>query len=351
MDWKCGFKFIRLGKGKPFLVNEIKFDNTEIRKYCALDFSNEVNATDFNVGSLLTHVNDICICTIATEFDLHNLISATAVSSIGFVNNIEQWEKTKQQAAKTNKITKNQQLPRVYIKSKQTLSLELNGFSAKGHQNRRAVLTAVTENFKLIHSVDIGDILVSVNDINTTELSCLALEDMLAAGVATFEVSKKSLIQHNTALARRSYETARYNSVYQQIRQCWDYAHPCAYCGYVYLESEKARSQCCMNGRALDELYFPQLEVMPLQLFTLATTRIEHMSSNSTYYNNVLALGATGVDNGAGGGFEKMVGDHAIKLNGRTYHFLPKTGGSGGLQYFTFDAMQSSLSSIALFCS
>jgi hypothetical protein len=80
---------------------------------------------------------------------------------------------------------------------------------------------------------------------------------------------------------------------------------------------------------------------MPYDLLNLTTTRIEHMSPNATYYNNVLSLGATGVDNGAGGGFEKIVGDHAIKLNGRTYHYLPKTGGSGGLQYFTFDAMAS----------
>jgi hypothetical protein len=30
-------------------------------------------------------------------------------------------------------------------------------------------------------------------------------------------------------------------------------------------------------------------------------------------------------------------------LNGRTYHYLPKTGGAGGLQYFTFDASQTQI--------
>jgi hypothetical protein len=37
-----------------------------------------------------------------------------------------------------------------------------------------------------------------------------------------------------------------------------------------------------------------------------------------------------------------MVGDHAVKLNGRTYCFLPPArqgvGPSGGLSYFTFDS-------------
>lgn len=62
------------------------------------------------------------------------------------------------------------------------------------------------------------------------------------------------------------------------------------------------------------------------------------MGPKSSYYNNILSMGVTGVDNGKGGGWESIRGDHAVKLNGRTYHFLPKTGGTGGLQYFTWDA-------------
>ncbi|KAJ1400064.1 hypothetical protein B484DRAFT_471263, partial [Ochromonadaceae sp. CCMP2298] len=53
--------------------------------------------------------------------------------------------------------------------------------------------------------------------------------------------------------------------------------------------------------------------------------------------------GATGVDNGKEGGWERVHGKHAVKLNGRTYHYLPKTGGAGGLQYFTFDASQTQI--------
>ena len=35
------------------------------------------------------------------------------------------------------------------------------------------------------------------------------------------------------------------------------------------------------------------------------------------------------------------MGDHALKLNGRLYHYLPKNGGCGGLEYIIFDALQS----------
>jgi hypothetical protein len=57
----------------------------------------------------------------------------------------------------------------------------------------------------------------------------------------------------------------------------------------------------------------------------------------------ICILGATGVDNGNGGGWcHDMVGDHAVKLHGRTYSFLPPAkkgvGPSGGLSYFTFDS-------------
>ena len=60
-------------------------------------------------------------------------------------------------------------------------------------------------------------------------------------------------------------------------------------------------------------------------------------------YIKYFVLGATGVDNGKGGGWcHDMVGAHSVKLNGRTYSFLPPAtagvGPSGGLSYFTFDS-------------
>lgn len=37
---------------------------------------------------------------------------------------------------------------------------------------------------------------------------------------------------------------------------------------------------------------------------------IAHMSRNSARYNGIFSISATGVDNGKGGGWEKMVGSH-----------------------------------------
>jgi hypothetical protein len=71
---------------------------------------------------------------------------------------------------------------------------------------------------------------------------------------------------------------------------------------------------------------------------------LDHMNSSCTSYNNILALAATGVQNfsGTGGWCHDMVGDHAVKLQGRTYHFMPSirggVGPNGGLSYHLFDA-------------
>ena len=143
---------------------------------------------------------------------------------------------------------------------------------------RLAVLSAVTVEFSRLHKVGLGDLLSSVNGISTKLLSASEMESVLENNIVSFEVMTK------LADARRQ--------AYQTISQSWDYENPCAFCGYVYLKSDKLRTQCCMSGRALDAKSFPTLLPLPPLLDHLARNRINHMSSNSTYYSNMLALGA-----------------------------------------------------------
>ena len=119
-----------------------------------------------------------------------------------------------------------------------------------------------------------------------------------------------------------------------------DYGNPCQYCNYIHLKGATAgqKSKCCMNGAALVEP-FPQLHFLPPYMLHLARDRILHMGRNCVSYNSVLSCAATGVENNEGGGFEVIHGDHAVRLHGRTYHYLPSTKGQGGLQYFTFDSL------------
>jgi len=122
----------------------------------------------------------------------------------------------------------------------------------------------------------------------------------------------------------------------------WDYSKPCPHCEYVHLKgaSSGQREKCCLNGQALREP-FPQLRPLPPKMLHYARDRIHHMGRNSVSYNSVLCCAATGVENNEGGGFDVIHGDHAVRLHGRTYHFLPTSAGNGGLNYFTFDSLAS----------
>ena len=53
---------------------------------------------------------------------------------------------------------------------------------------------------------------------------------------------------------------------------------------------------------------------------------------------------STGVENGQGGGFERINGDHAVTLRGRTYHYLGHPNSwKGGISYFTHDSVQAAV--------
>jgi len=118
----------------------------------------------------------------------------------------------------------------------------------------------------------------------------------------------------------------------------WEYEKPCQHCDYVHLRGATAgqRTKCCLQGKALQQP-FPQLKQLPPMLIHNARDRLLHMGRNSVSYNSVLCCAATGVENNDGGGFEHIHGDHAVRLHGRTYHFLTTSTGNAGLNFFTFD--------------
>lgn len=180
-----------------------------------------------------------------------------------------------------------------------------------------------------------GDILYKICNIETTTLNDDELQEF---------VLESSHFHLYHFIDREKYlRIQKRNRLFSMIKQLWDYDHPCPYCGCIFLQSEKddMRKKCCLNGIALCANKFPNHGILPDELSFLAYERIAHMSPKCSFYNGVLALGATAVDNGTGGGWEKIIGDHSVKLHGRTYHFLPRTGGCGGLEYFTYNAQDS----------
>ncbi len=113
--------FIGLRKvGAPFTVSEIT--NTLKLPRLISPLSEE-----FKVGSMLTHINEACVC---KSHSVPTLL-AGVVFSIAFVNNYEAWE-----AVKNNPT----------ISFGQQVSLAKNGFLARVRTGFAAVLTVVSAN-------------------------------------------------------------------------------------------------------------------------------------------------------------------------------------------------------------
>lgn len=112
------------------------------------------------------------------------------------------------------------------------------------------------------------------------------------------------------------------------------------------------RKKCCCYGKFFSEnSKYPMLKPLPNYLRFISTNKIRHFNKNSAYYNTTLSIGSIGVDNGREGvGFEKINGESCVKLNGRTYFYLPRSSRKGsGINYFTFDALLDLQNAVNIF--
>lgn len=118
----------------------------------------------------------------------------------------------------------------------------------------------------------------------------------------------------------------------------------CSFCQCAHLSNASAGELwlCCQGGT-----HIQTLKPYPPDIVNLLTENLSHLRLTSSTYNNILSMCATGVANDHGGGFEKIHGDHCLKLNGSVYHFMPRATNScdysGGLSYFTFDVASALL--------
>jgi hypothetical protein len=207
------------------------------------------------------------------------------------------------------------------------------GRRSKWHDH--AIITETSHEFQRRTGFGAGDIISKIGMFDTSKLTNCFLQQLLNQN---HEVASYHFIHQEKYL-----RIQKRNHSFFKIPQEWDYEKPCQHCGCIYLKSilQQHRTHCCLKGVACNPNKFPSIGEMPTALAFLTYERLEHMSKKSSFYNGVLALGATAIDNGTGGGWERIVGDHAVKLHGRTYHFLPATGGCGGLEHFTFNAHET----------
>jgi hypothetical protein len=134
----------------------------------------------------------------------------------------------------------------------------------------------------------------------------------------------------------------RKSSRFKEVAQYWNYEQPCIHCHCIHLRSASLtqKKYCCQNGNFLINPNYPKLFELPVYLKNLMLQRTEHLSSRSSYYNNIFSIAVTGYDNGRDGvGAERRNGPSALTINGRVYHFFPNSVNQkyGGIANFTYD--------------
>lgn len=216
--------------------------------------------------------------------------------------------------------------------------------------------------FKVIHvnkpliqlqigkNINVGDIITKINDIEIFNFTNDQVSELLSSiqlhsitnhtNLEWISICRNDRYNRRINSSNNNNQTNSNTTFSTMLDIQWDYDNLCTYCGCLFLKVEKKRDICCNNGLFLNpSSNFPILKPLPHQLKNLLNTRLPHFARNSVSYNNILALGATGVENGSEtNGWEYRFGDHCVILHGRTYHFLTNTTGQSGLRYFLFDA-------------
>jgi len=95
---------------------------------------------------------------------------------------------------------------------------------------------------------------------------------------------------------------------------------------------------CCIEGRVFHDEY-PQLQPLPNEYADVLLQNHEHFSKYGAFYNKILCIGSTSVENGRNDAYEQIRCESGVKLNGHTTHYLHKVNGTlrAGKRYFTFD--------------
>jgi hypothetical protein len=177
--------------------------------------------------------------------------------------------------------------------------------------HKHAIIMKASNDFIERTGFNEGDIIYKINHTETSDFT----DDELQEKLSQFSDDHSYIFLKSDKYKKIMKRIHGFASIKQQ----WDYERPCRYCGCLYLRNinPSGRKQCCLNGMALHSIEFPNIGDFPPEIAFLTYERLQHMSSKSSYYNGVLSLGATAIDNGTGGGWEKIVGDHAVKLHGR----------------------------------
>ena len=177
------------------------------------------------------------------------------------------------------------------------------GFYASAQRNNGpTIVTAWNELACTDLNMSIGSVLWKINKKETSEFNKAEIDEVLS----TLPRYRRSILEF---LSRAEYdelmlsrsrqadnereERRERGSHYAEIKQYWNYEHPCPHCGHLYLRSEgkSVRKQCCMEGKIFELDSYPKLQPLPPFLSELCVSKTAHITNASSFYNGALQLG------------------------------------------------------------
>jgi len=304
-----------------------------------------------NVGDIVESINSTSLNGITNQ-GACQLLCDEEMHSINFFNPL-QWKQ---------KIRELRRIPQEILNTNQwIIAVAKNGIEIKRltinapfkviSLNRERLLQRLGVNL----SIQVGDVVESINTTNlnkfNNEEACQFLCDEELHSIVYFNSLQRTQRQRNISDNLNSSSTENSNNInnlptqspmspsitwnYNNLNSShtensnlnnftnqlsisllltWDYDNPCQHCGFIYLHTEKRKAACCLISTIAN---FPKLEPLPERLRDICISYLHVFSKDSVLYNNILALGATGVENGTSGGWEWTPGHHSVKLHGR----------------------------------
>jgi hypothetical protein len=136
----------------------------------------------------------------------------------------------------------------------------------------------------------------SENDRAEKKKSTKRQRDPVAARASVIRYRANNPAARSTE-ARRE-ESRRQYAQFHPIRQQWDIDHPCKDCGRIWLKSSEAgvRKKCCQNGLLWNDASC-ELVLNPLPYELEKGFFSTDFVKSSNQYNNILSLGAVGIEN------------------------------------------------------
>jgi len=287
---------------------------------------------EFAVGDVITKINGIELYSFTTK-DAAEFLATNILFSVERYS-VYEWNRLRRE----NIRNENFRAAEIDLSITQRNAKNLNGINISKNRMNSQFKIDLIDNSLLSqripnHEIAVGDVITKINGIELQSFTTKTAAELLSTNIL---FSIQSYAQNGWNRERREVELQLPFLIVVE----WDYDHPCQYCNCLYLKIEKNRNICCNNGAFLSDVTsYPKLLPLPPRLRFLCVDRCPHFSRNSISYNNILALGATGIENGSEkNGWELRFGDHCVTLHGRTYHFLTNSAGMNGLHYFLYDA-------------